>query len=52
MLTMHICTADDNSDPALVVRRVKKLLQDEFGIDHSTIEVEREQCADERPEKC
>ena len=52
MLTMHICTADDNSDPALVVRRVKKLLQDEFGIDHSTIELEREQCADERPEKC
>ena len=52
MLTMHVCVAGDGVDQTLVVRQVKKILQDEFGIDHSTIEVEHELCADENPSDC
>jgi cobalt-zinc-cadmium efflux system protein len=52
MLTMHICVAGDGIDETLVVRQVKKILQDEFGIDHSTIEVEHELCADRSPADC
>ena len=48
MLTMHVCVAG-GVDQTLVVRQVKKILQDEFGIDHSTIEIEQELCADENP---
>jgi Co/Zn/Cd efflux system component len=50
MLTMHICVA--GGDPTEIVRRVKKILLQEFGIDHSTIEVEHELCADEDPANC
>ena len=49
MLTMHICATDGDTDSTLIVRQVKNILRAEFGIDHSTIEVESEQCADERP---
>lgn len=52
MLTMHICVAGDGIDQTLVVRQVKKILKDEFGIDHSTIEVEHELCADQNPADC
>jgi cobalt-zinc-cadmium efflux system protein len=52
MLTMHICLAAGDDDPTVVVRHVKKILLDEFGIDHSTIEIEHESCADEHPAKC
>jgi cobalt-zinc-cadmium efflux system protein len=52
MLTMHICVAGGDGDPTEIVRRVKKILLQEFGIDHSTIEVEHELCADEHPAKC
>ena len=52
MLTMHVCVAGDGVDQTLVVRQVKKILQDEFGIDHSTIEVEHELCADRHPADC
>ena len=52
MLTMHICLAAGDDDPTAVVRQVKKILQHEFGIDHSTIEVEHELCADEHPASC
>jgi cobalt-zinc-cadmium efflux system protein len=52
MLTMHICIAGVGVDQTLVVRQVKRILQDEFGIDHSTIEIEHELCADERPADC
>jgi cobalt-zinc-cadmium efflux system protein len=53
MLTMHICIAGGGvDDPTVIVRQVKKILQQEFGIDHSTIEVEHELCADEHPAKC
>ncbi len=46
MLTMHIVLPEDPGDPASVVRRVKEALKSEFAIDHSTIEVEFDQCAD------
>ncbi|HET6630690.1 MAG TPA: cation diffusion facilitator family transporter [Woeseiaceae bacterium] len=52
MLTMHIMVERDDSDPTVLVRRVKALLKDEFGIRHSTIEVETGQCADGRPVSC
>lgn len=53
MLTMHVCVADrPDEDPALIVRQVKKILQEEFDIDHSTIEIEHELCADESPAGC
>jgi cobalt-zinc-cadmium efflux system protein len=47
MLTMHVTLAGSDCDATDVVRRVKKLLHDDFGIDHSTIEVETDFCADE-----
>jgi cobalt-zinc-cadmium efflux system protein len=52
MLTMHICIAGRDEDPTAIVRGVKRILLQEFGIDHSTIEVENELCADEDPAKC
>jgi cobalt-zinc-cadmium efflux system protein len=48
MLTMHITILRDHADSAVVLRQVKRLLSDEFGIRHSTIEVETGVCADER----
>jgi cobalt-zinc-cadmium efflux system protein len=50
MLTMHVCITNRESDSTVIVRQVKTILKDEFGIDHSTIEVEKEQCADDRPD--
>jgi len=47
MLTMHVSLAGPDCEPTAVVRQIKALLHEEFGIDHSTIEVEMELCADE-----
>ncbi|MEX2126337.1 MAG: cation diffusion facilitator family transporter [Woeseia sp.] len=52
MLTMHVCVAARDNDATLIVRQVKRMLKDEFGIDHSTIEVEYEHCADEQAADC
>ncbi len=52
MLTMHIMVERNHPDPTLLVRRVKMLLKEEFGIRHSTIEVETGQCADGSPANC
>lgn len=49
MLTMHIMLERDHSDTTGIVRRVKRLLNEEFGIRHSTIEVETGECADGGP---
>ncbi len=46
MLTMHVALKDSPPDPTAVVRRVKVILSEDFGIDHSTIEIETEDCAD------
>ncbi len=47
MLTMHVTLADSQTATTPVIRQVKSVLQQEFGISHSTIEVECGDCADE-----
>lgn len=47
MLTMHVTLADTQVSTTPVIRKVKAVLKDEFGISHSTIEVECGDCADE-----
>jgi cobalt-zinc-cadmium efflux system protein len=46
MLTMHVVLDESVADVTAVVRSVKQVLQAEFGINHSTIEVETGDCAD------
>ena len=46
MLTMHVCVNTAPTDPTDIIRRVKVQLQDEYGIGHSTIELEMDDCAD------
>ena len=46
MLTMHVCVTAAPTDPTDVIRRVKAQLKDEYGIGHSTIELEVDNCAD------
>jgi cobalt-zinc-cadmium efflux system protein len=46
MLTMHVALNGDPSDPTGVVRRIKEVLREDFGIKHSTIEIETDDCAD------
>jgi cobalt-zinc-cadmium efflux system protein len=47
MLTMHVAVGENHPDPCKVVRDIKQLLRAEFAIDHSTIEVETDICADD-----
>ena len=47
MLTMHVSLNGDIRDSTIVVRKIKQVLQAEFGIRHSTIEFELDDCADE-----
>ena len=46
MLTMHMDLEDSAHSQSTVVREVKAFLQQEYGIGHSTIEVEIDGCAD------
>jgi cobalt-zinc-cadmium efflux system protein len=46
MLTMHVQVSEQTENPTDVVRRLKKVLRDDYGIGHSTIEVETDDCAD------
>lgn len=46
MLTMHVVLEDQPSDSTATVRRIKQTLKSEFGITHSTIEMEVGDCAD------
>ena len=48
MLTMHVALKDNPPHPTDVVRRVKNVLREDFGISHSTIEIETDDCADEQ----
>jgi cobalt-zinc-cadmium efflux system protein len=48
MLTMHVVLDESVADVTSVVRSVKQILRAEFGINHSTIEVETDDCADHR----
>ena len=47
MLTMHVALKQLQSDSTAIVRDIKKLLKNEYGINHSTIEVECDDCADD-----
>ena len=46
MLTMHVTLDEADTNPASTIREVKTLLKDEYGIGHSTIEIEYAHCAD------
>jgi cobalt-zinc-cadmium efflux system protein len=46
MLTMHVALSADAASQSAVVRSVKELLRSDYGIGHSTIEVEVDGCAD------
>lgn len=49
MATMHVTLAQRSGDPTAVIRELKRRLRRDYGIDHSTIEIEYEDCADEFP---
>jgi Co/Zn/Cd efflux system component len=46
MLTMHVCIESEPGNPTDVIRQVKAQLRQEYGIGHSTIEIETVDCAD------
>jgi len=46
MLTMHVSLGESVDSQSDVIRRVKSVLKKEYGIGHSTIEVEVDGCAD------
>jgi cobalt-zinc-cadmium efflux system protein len=46
MLTMHVVFRECPDDATPLIRKVKNVLADEFGISHSTIEAESDDCAD------
>jgi cobalt-zinc-cadmium efflux system protein len=47
MLTMHVKLVAEPQNPTDIVRRVKQLLRENYGIDHSTIEIETDDCSDQ-----
>jgi cobalt-zinc-cadmium efflux system protein len=47
MLTMHVALHRLQPDPTDIVRGVKELLSRDYGIGHSTIEIECDACADD-----
>ena len=46
MLTMHMTMTDEVQNQSDVIRNTKKFLREEYGIGHSTIEVEVDGCSD------
>jgi Co/Zn/Cd efflux system component len=46
MLTMHVQIDAEPGNPTDVIRQVKEQLREEYGIGHSTIEIETVDCAD------
>jgi cobalt-zinc-cadmium efflux system protein len=46
MLTMHVKLVVEPQNPTEIVRRVKRFLRENYGIDHSTIEIETDDCSD------
>ena len=47
MLTMHVSLDSDAAEPTRTIPRVKGVLAREYGIGHSTIEIEIDDCADD-----
>jgi cobalt-zinc-cadmium efflux system protein len=46
MLTMHVRLSESARNPTAIIRDIKSILRDNFGIGHSTIEIEVDDCAD------
>ncbi|MGI9220507.1 MAG: cation diffusion facilitator family transporter [Woeseiaceae bacterium] len=46
MLTMHVKLRDAPQNPTECVRHIKQVLKSEYGIGHTTVEIETEDCAD------
>jgi len=46
MLTMHVCIRETPENPTDIIRRTKAVLRAEYGIGHSTVELETDDCAD------
>ncbi len=46
MLTMHVRLEQEPGNPTECIRQIKEVLRDEYGIGHSTIEIETDDCAD------
>ena len=46
MLTMHVRVENQLANPTDTIRRVKALLRKDYGIGHSTLEIETDDCAD------
>ena len=46
MLTMHVRVHAESSNSTDIIRRVKGLVREEYGIGHSTVEIETDTCAD------
>jgi cobalt-zinc-cadmium efflux system protein len=46
MLTMHVRLQGAPANPTECIRHIKAVLQDEYGIGHTTVEIETEDCAD------
>jgi Co/Zn/Cd efflux system component len=46
MLTMHMTLSDGATSQSDIVREVKQFLHHEYGIGHSTIEVDVDGCSD------
>ncbi|TDJ33665.1 MAG: cation transporter [Gammaproteobacteria bacterium] len=51
MLTMHVALKRIQADTTSIIRGIKDLLKNEYGINHSTIEVECDDCADDLQER-
>jgi len=50
MVTLH-ATIRGTAESDKVVKAIKARLKEKFGLDHATIEIEHETCADEEPER-
>ncbi|MDA0706212.1 MAG: cation diffusion facilitator family transporter [Proteobacteria bacterium] len=46
LLTMHVRLTSSPGNPTECIRKIKAVLQAEYGIGHSTIEIETDDCAD------
>lgn len=46
MMTMHVRLSVKLDNPTSIIRQIKKIMLDEYGVGHSTIEIETDDCAD------
>jgi cobalt-zinc-cadmium efflux system protein len=46
MLTMHVRLQGAPTNPTECIRHIKEVLREEYGIGHTTVEIETEDCAD------